>query len=450
MKSKKFILQDTQCIMTKKLVGVSLSYNLVDYTNKYDGLMQFNKNKDKYIHQWYSFVEGYSKDFIVSVLNELDFTPNMCLEPFAGSGTTPLELQKKKISCISFEVNPFMHKLARVKMNTKYTVNSLSNNIVTLEELVNDKTLLIDAEIPGYKSIVKNDSLNKWFFNKDIFQMIQRIKTALISIKDKKYRELFEVTLASLFLKYSNVYRNGKCLSYKKNWKDNIFDTEKFKEEFFYKLKNITMNDIKKLNSYSKSELFTNRSNCIFGDMRKRISFVEDNSIDLIITSPPYLNSRDYTDIYMIELWMLDLIKDYNSLKQLRKNTLRSHVQVSYDDLIPLNIELLIDTLKELEKHRSKFWNKNLLNMVIGYFDDMNILFSNLKNKLTNRGRIYFNVANSAYHGVLIEVDKIIAEIAKMNGFKVEEIRIARNLKTSAQQKELIGSLRESVIVIKK
>lgn len=427
-----------------------MSYNLTDYTNIYDGLMQFNKNKDKYIHQWYSFVEGYSKDFILSVLDELEFTPNLCLEPFSGSGTTPLELQKKKIPCIAFEVNPFMYKLAKVKMNTKYTVKGLTNSIKSLESFVNNKNILIDIETPAYKSIVEKDSLDKWLFNKDIFQIIQKIKMGLTQIKDKKYRELFQVILASLFLKYSNVYRNGKCLSYKKQWKDNIFCPTKLKEDFFYKLKTTTMEDIKKLNTYNKSELFNNGINCIFGDMRKKISSVNDNSVDLIITSPPYLNSRDYTDIYMIELWMLDLIKDYDSLRQLRKNTLRSHVQVRYENLTPMNIKLLTDTLEELEKHKSKFWNKNLLNMVIGYFDDMNILFSNLKNKLTSRGHIYFNVANSAYHGVLIEVDKIIAEIAKLNGFKVKEIRIARNLKTSGQQKDIIGSLRESVIVITK
>lgn len=426
-----------------------MTYSLVDYTDKYNGLMQFNKNKDKYIHQWYSFVEGYSKDFIVSVLSELDFTPKLCLEPFAGSGTTPLELQKKNIPCISFEVNPFMHKLARVKMNTTYTVKGLLKNINILENLLNSD-LVVDISNPEYKTIVENDSINKWFFNKNIFNFIQKVRISLGLIKDKKYRELFEIILASLFLKYSNVYRNGKCLSYKKNWKQSNYSVEDFREEFLNKLKNITMNDIKKLNKYNKKDLFSNISKCIYGDIRKEIIKVENNSVDLIITSPPYLNSRDYTDIYMIELWMLDLIKNYDTLRELRKKTFRSHVQINYDKLVPLNIKLLVDTLKELEIHKEKFWNKNLINMIIGYFEDMNILFSNLKDKLTKRGRIYFNVANSAYHGVLIEVDKIIAEIAILNGLKVEEIRIARSLKTSGQQKEQIGQLRESVIVIKK
>lgn len=428
-----------------------MNYNFVDYTDIYKGLMQFDKNKNKYIHQWYSFVEGYSKDFIISILNELDFSPKLCLEPFAGSGTTPLELQKKNIPCISFEVNPFMFKLAKVKMNTTYTTKGLKKNIDFIQDKIeNYNRSEIEFNIPEYKSIVEKNELNKWIFDKNVFTTINIIKSSIQNLSDKKYKELFEIIFASLLLKYSNVYRNGKCLSYRKNWKNINHNCEKLKEEFLYKLKIIAIKDIKKLNQYNKKELFSNKSNCIFGDMRKKISLLENSSIDLIITSPPYLNSRDYTDIYMIELWMLDLVKNYENVKSLRKNTLRSHVQISFNELKPLNIKLLVSTIEELKKHREKFWNKNLLNMIIGYFEDMNILFSNLKNKLTDRGRVYFNVANSAYHGVLIEVDKIIAEIAIANGLQVEEIRVARYLKTSGQQKELIDKLRESVIVIKK
>lgn len=432
-----------------------MSYNIIDYTNKYDGLMQFNKNKNKYIHQWYSFVEGYSKDFITSILEELDFSPNLCLEPFSGSGTTPLELQKKNIPCISFEVNPFMHKLSHVKMTTSYTNSGLEKNTETIKSILFNKeidinTVLNEMDHPEYKSIVEKDNLDKWMFDKDIFQTIQKFKYAFCFLKDKKYKSLFEIILSSFFLKYSNAYRNGKCLSYKKNWKNIQFTEKDLIDDFFEKLTNIVKKDIKKLNSYKKKNFTNNKNKCIHGDMRKKISSVENNSIDLIITSPPYLNSRDYTDIYMLELWMLDLIKDYPSLKNLRKNTLRSHVQVSFDDIRPLEIDLLKQTLVKLDEHKGKFWNKNLLKMIMGYFEDIDLLFNNLQNKLTSRGKIYFNVANSAYHGVLIEVDRIIADIAVKNGFIVEELRIARHLKTSAQQKDLVGKLRESVIVIKK
>ena len=86
--------------------------------------------------------------------------------------------------------------------------------------------------------------------------------------------------------------------------------------------------------------------------------------------------------------------------------------------------------------------------MILGYFQDMNVFFKLLKKKMIKGKKVYFNVANSAYYGVEFKVDLIISKIAKRNGFKIVEIRKARELKVSSQQKDKIKSLRESVIVM--
>ena len=84
--------------------------------------MQFNKNKQEPFHRWYPFVEGYSKEFIQSIINEIGNKNLICLEPFSGSGTTALELQNIGIKCISFEVNPLMYLIGKVKLEDTYTV----------------------------------------------------------------------------------------------------------------------------------------------------------------------------------------------------------------------------------------------------------------------------------------------------------------------------------------
>ena len=83
-------------------------FKYVDYYQKYGRIMQFNKNKKEPIHRWYPFVEGYSKEFIKAIINEVNKENLVCLEPFSGSGTTALELQHNNIPCYSFEINPLM------------------------------------------------------------------------------------------------------------------------------------------------------------------------------------------------------------------------------------------------------------------------------------------------------------------------------------------------------
>ncbi|MGE5328879.1 MAG: hypothetical protein ACM3KR_05165 [Deltaproteobacteria bacterium] len=435
-------------------MGSSVMYERIDYFNQYGPVMQFEKNKDENIHRWYPFVEGYSKEFIRSIINELDYTPLSCLDPFAGSGTTPLELQKLGIKCYSFEVCPFMHDLSVSKMRTDYTLKGLNNNLNTLLEKIEDSPDNIDSilSLPEGKWIVEREGIDRWNFNREVLKGIFDLKHAISMIKDTKYRDLFKIALASILLKVSNLYRNGKCLSYKPKWKEKVnYTRNDVHSLFFDRLNNIFIPDIKKLEKYKKQgNLFSNSKYCYFGDARKNIINLDDESIDLVITSPPYLNSRDYTDSYIVELKMLDYLNNYSSMPEYRSRTLRSHVQVKWPETEPLNIYLLRNAIKKITKQKQEFWNESILDMISGYFQDMDLLFTHFSRILTHNGHIFFNVANSAYFGVEIKVAEIIAEIATSKGLQVEEIRNARYINPSSQQKKSVSKLIESVLVISK
>lgn len=422
--------------------------------------MQFGKNKSEYIHRWYPFVEGYSREFILKILNEYKSYNNtqdiVCLEPFTGSGTTPLELQKLGYKCYSFEVSPFMYDVACCKMEETYTIRTFDNYYYKLHNLLSSMREYSNEEyLSNFKTLVEREGQEKWIFNKEVRLGILDILNSINEFRSKKYKRLYKVALASILLDVSNVYRNGKCVSYKKNWKVQVQ----------YKRTDIHNLYLKKLNEIYRADIFlmekekalrkmkSNIHNCFCGDCRDLIfTQIDNNSIDLVITSPPYLNSRDYTDTYMVELKTLGYMNDLKDVNKLRKKTLRSHVQVKWGELDTLQITELTRALTAIEKHKEEFWNDELLNMIKGYFIDMNTLFSGLKNKMKSNGMIFFNVANSAYCNIEIKVDEIVCKIAELNGFKIKEIREARRVKPSSQQQlqGIINGLRESVIVMYK
>jgi DNA modification methylase len=412
--------------------------------------MQFNKNKTEFVHQWYPFVEGYSKEFITNIIDEIDYEPEFALDPFAGSGTTPVELQSMGINCYSFEVSPFMHLLATVKLDQDYILHDFVNNHITVGTFLNSKLIPIRQYLnpPLAKTFQPKKNKDKWVFNIEVMNGILDIKYSISLVEGENYKKLFKIALASILLEVSNVYRNGKCLSYKKDWKDKKTTRREVHKLFLDKLSNLIQPDIEKLEKIKKN---VNNSNlCYYGDVRQNIQLIPDHTIDLIITSPPYLNSRDYTDIYIAELWILDLVSDYDELSQLRKRTMRSHVQVKFGEIELLNIDELKEVVQKLEQKKIEldFWNAEIIEMVKAYFLDIDLLFSEFRKKMRPNRKIYFNVANSAYYGIEIKVDEIVCAIAEKNGFVVDEIREARQLKPSNQQKFTIKSLRESVIVI--
>ena len=412
--------------------------------------MVFGKNKDVLVHRWYPFVEGYSKEFIEDILQELPFTPQCAMEPFCGSGTTPVELQNHNIRCYSFEVSPFMHLLAKVKLERGYdevTLTRYRNKVASsLNKPLDDIRLL--EPVPFGDTVICKDGMKKWNFHDTSINGILDIRHAIRTVvDDERYKNLFAIALASIVLQASNMFRNGKCLSYKKGWETKITSRDEIHRLFLDRLDTVIAEDVRILES--QPTMVSNADICFFGDVRKSIENVPDNTLDLIITSPPYLNSRDYTDIYMLELKVLQLVNSHEDLQKLRKSTLRSHVQVKYSDVKPIDNARLKKCLSDMRNSESKSWNSDILNMICGYFEDMQQLFTAFAKKMQQGGVIYFNVANSAYFGVEVPVDAIIADIAEDCGLKVREIRKARDIKTSPQQSKLLGKkLHESVIVI--
>lgn len=423
-------------------------YTYTDYFKTYGRIMQFNKNKLEPFHRWYPFVEGYSKEFIQSILNEIGNTELVCLEPFSGSGTTALELQNSGIECYSFEVNPLMYNIARVKLENSYEIEDLRR---WFDYIVNTRsTTEIKSLCSNFDTLYEGNNKDKWNYDTEVAIGIERLLISIDSITDEKYKELYRVALASILLDVSNLYRNGKCLSYKKDWKNRKLKEEDVFERFDNKVKNELEEDI---NNFLVKASISNKNKLYNEDSRVGISKkIKNDSINLVITSPPYLNSRDYTDTYMLELKTLGFTPDYDNVRELREKTLRSHVQIKWEDETSIDNELLSNTLCELNKEAEKIdvWNDSIVDMVRLYFVDMQKIFRVIYTKLKTGGKVYFNISNSAYFNVLVNTLEICASIAENEGYKVIEIRKARKLKTSPQQKEAIGFLLEGVIVLEK
>lgn len=427
-------------------------YKYTNYVDEYGRIMQFNKNKDISIHRWYPFVEGYSKEFINTIVNEQSQKVELCLEPFSGSGTTALELSFRGISCISFEVNPFMYTLSKAKLKVpQYKTKIIKTHILKMEKYVSS---LADEEIDlhsEFSTLIEGQEKKKWNINREVFIATKKLQSAINSLSTTLYKEVYEVCLANILLEYSNLYRNGKCLSYKKNWKETTYSQGQVINSFFNFIEEIIIKDLEE----QEVTNFSNQSLLYLGDSRKLIfKNVEDDSIDLIITSPPYLNSRDYTDSYMLELKALDFLTTYSDIKKLRGQTIRSHVQLKISHLSGAKSDILDRTISKIESLNgdsdSLMWNSEIQNMILAYFEDMQTIFKGMYRKLKKGRRAYFNVSNSAYFGVLINTLEICSEIAENIGFRVIEIRKARYLNPSPQQKEKIGKLLEGVIVLEK
>ena len=78
----------------------------------------FRQNLQKPIHQWYSYVEGFSWGFIQKVFEECNVKSNsIILDPFSGSGSTLVESSLAGIKSYGYDINPFMTFVSKTKTN---------------------------------------------------------------------------------------------------------------------------------------------------------------------------------------------------------------------------------------------------------------------------------------------------------------------------------------------
>ena len=141
------------------------------------------------IHNWYSYVEGFSGNLIRYYLKKFNIGPSSnIMDPFSGSGTTVVESILFGTSVTGIDINPFLGFVAKVKSNLDVDTISLSNEI---------KNFKIFSEHPPFEldisKYISNIFLDKDYFSEPILKKIATIKLFIEFIKDDNVRDNFQV-----------------------------------------------------------------------------------------------------------------------------------------------------------------------------------------------------------------------------------------------------------------
>jgi len=238
----------------------------------------FNRAKTKpYTHGFHA----YPAMFIPQVARRLLLTysqkGNTICDIFCGSGTALIESKLLSRNSYGIDLNPLATFLAKVK-TTPINPQLLSKEYIKFLTRF-DKIRNTEAEKPQFKN------LEFWFKDKVIVELA-KIKKAIKKIKDKKNQDFFLVAFSETVRKSSNT-KNGefKLVRIKKEdlekYNPNVLEIFKQKVEFNIKGMKEFYQDVDK-NTWAK---------VILGDSSKD-NDIKANSIDCIITSPPYGDSR--------------------------------------------------------------------------------------------------------------------------------------------------------------
>lgn len=406
------------------------------------GLSVFNDNLLLPRHRWYEFKEGFSEGLVLEALRgrrSRGRKPRI-LDPFAGSGTTLVAAGRHGFPATGIEVNPFLAFASKAKC----TPNGWKQGsfLSRLARVMHDSRSEKISHLEGLSTFTERDGLDRWLFNRSVIRGFSAIDDALRNAG--AYRAPLKLALLASLMDCCNAKRDGKCLRYKKNWQSSGLTSIDLRESF-EKRASLVLQDVK------EHRFIPNGLRVIAGDSREELRKLGSQTYDLVVTSPPYLNSFDYSDVYRPEMFVGRFVGTNEELRRIRLKTIRSHVQVSWEPTRRVMSPLVNPIVSEIKSR--KLWDDRLPDMVRSYFFDMGVVLAELRRVLTRGGEAWVVVSTSAYGGVEIPVDLILADVAVRQGWRVRAVHVLRQLRSAGQQwsrlrKRATSPLRESLIIL--
>ena len=412
-----------------------------DFSLKDRGYSNYEDTTDLPRHRWYYYKEGFSPNLVEKAIEQAEVAKDdLIIDPFNGSGTTTLSASLLGYRSVGIEVNPFTSFLSSAKVK-----NAKITEIDKLEEGL-FMAIHKGAESPliGFSTFSKIDGLNKWLFNDSVLNSFEGGWQFTSSIASYDLRKLIRLALISSAMQNCNAKRDGKCLRYRDSWVNKKFNKNSFASSLLKNLSTIKI-DLQDKPISVKSKIFS-------GDCRNILrNSTEIKDFKLCITSPPYLNTFDYTDIYRPELYLGKFITGVQKLYDLRLETVRSHIQAKWERPIQKDFGSLYQQyIKQIGDNKDRLMHKDIPVMIQAYFEDMRKILKLLKTKVAKNGEVWIIVSNSAYADMEIPVDLIIGDIASKCKWYLKEIGVLRYVKKrKTKYSPNITELRESVIILR-
>ena len=242
-------------------------------------------------HRWYWAKEGFSPFLVQTAIDaEQCKGTDLIVDPFCGSGTVPLEALRCQLATAGAEVNPFLAFAANAKTLTpKLSAISIWRDRARQAVYKGAYSPLI-----GYSTFARTRQ-KRGLFNQSV---LKGFRSAWLSLEaaPETTKKILRLSLLRAVLDCANFSRDGKALRYREALMRRQFGRQDFDVSFSSRVEEV-IEDIDSIlipSTLPNIEITDSRHN-----LSKRFQ-----GFKLCVTSPPYLNSFDYTDVYRPELFL--------------------------------------------------------------------------------------------------------------------------------------------------
>jgi DNA modification methylase len=399
------------------------------------------RDHDRAAHDWYRFVLSFPPHLVQKHLKDFEIQPDQrVLDPFCGTGTTVVECKKLGIPSVGVEANKLAWFAGSTKIDWDVDVDRLihhANQIAELAQAGLDQPLrTLDeersqlllknsiSELPLHKALVLLDQIEAHRDELcDRYEKLALAKILVYSISNLKFAP--EVSIG----------KSKQDAPVIELWLNEVYQVAR------------DLSALQKLEpTFAKVH---------HADSRKLLEVLEPNSIDAVITSPPYPNEKDYTRATRLESVVLGFLATKADLRILKQGLMRSNSRCVYradddDQWVASHSEIQriaaeIEA-KRIELKKTSGFERQYARATKLYFGGMAKHLADLRRALRPGAQLAYVVGDQAsYLRVMIRTGELIADLAKSLGYEVTDIELFRTRLATATKEQL----REEVVLLK-
>lgn len=420
-------------------------YDYVDEIDHFGSLVNFSTAKSEPYQRWVRYREGYSTVLVNELINRsgIDREQFFIADPMVGSGSTIIAATQNGFDSFGVDVNPYCHLIVGTKLLSprEEDTSSIREFLQSLPESYTETE-------------IERPPLSEYFPETNLITLLE-LRESIEQVENDRAKQILTAGWFFILESCSNRKKDGNGLATRpapitdviSHFKDVVGDIVADYENH-------------PLGAGETSKVFTG-SAAEFSKYSDEFSRLTGKKLGAIIFSPPYANAFDYYESYKMELLFGQLYgpADY----QLHKKEQIRNYRISYGRELHCDypvVELLCEAINEAIPKKEQVTGKRdartrlMPNMLRGYFTDMGKVLNELFIAIEKGGNCYIVVDQSAYVGVIVPTDIILAKIAEDIGFHVKRIIICRKASTSGQQRKaypyLGTTLRESIVCLQK
>jgi len=398
----------------------------------------FRQGKKEPFQRWYPYIQGYSPEYVQTILREYAPYAQLVFDPFAGTATTAFAAAEQGRMAYFCEINPVLQFISRVKIRMRRLSPSKRVKLAdALEDTIEDLETRLESFQPDSTlcRAYRDTFGESQFFDGPVYMQVLRTRAWIdhIACEHPLLADLLTVAVVAALVPASRMKRAGD-LRYKRPR-----ERRTQMVPFPLILKKGIEQIVQDLRSDASGLPVEPVLICEDAHLLRKIPSL---GIDTVITSPPYVNGTNYFRNTKIELWFLRSLRTKQDLAAFRAAAVTAGINDVTVNKIPLSNHPEVE--KIVQQLEQEAYDARIPRMIACYFAEMTEIFGAVRDHLTSQATVAIDIGDSSYAGVHVPSDRLLAACLEDQGFTlVEEVVLRRRKSRSGAR------LRQSLLVFR-